>query len=150
MTGAISLEVSAAEETEPPSLDTMLQALVTLHRIIATRREQLAAIEARKARLVDAILARMAETDAAPSYSLVSGDRKWKIGRSQREVVTVTDWSSLYEHILATKDFSVINKALNQAAAKSLLMDHPDVTWLDRLSIPTLSITSTPVIPSKD
>jgi hypothetical protein len=142
--------VSPGGETEAPSLDRLLEMLVVVHRAIAARREQLNELEKKKAKLSDAILARMAATDAVPSYSLVADGRRWKIGRRTREVITVTDWNRLYAHILETKDFTLLNRSVTQSTAAALLTANPDIRWLDRLTIPALSITSTPIIPTKD
>lgn len=35
-----------------------------------------------------------------------------------KTVATVEDWPKFYKHILKTKDFSFLNKAVNQAAVK--------------------------------
>lgn len=95
-----------------------------------------AAVKDEEQRLVDHIID---NTDLDKESGAIGRGYKAIVVREEKPVVE--DWDKLYAHILKKKDFTLLNKALSQAAVKELWEDKKSVPGVGKFLAKKISLT---------
>lgn len=129
-----------ATKKEAPALPKTLAAaadkLYTLREQRYALNKQVAALESQEAELRDHIIANLPKSEASGITGKVAHAEIVK-----KVIAQVKDWPTFYKHILKTKDFSLMQKRVNDGAVQEQWAAKKVVPGTEKFTAVTLSIT---------